>query len=169
MILRSALSDAVKHGRLTHNPTDRSTSPTPSRARPPQMRAWTAKELGAFLALADCWDCEAAIAYRLIAATGMRRGEALALCWRDVDLDAGGLSVRRSVGLVKHAGDGEELVEGSTKTGRAGVVDLDGATVGRLRAYRAQPVQVSKQLGADAALVLGHLDGSYRHQERFSR
>ena len=63
--------------------------------------------------------------WRLLAATGMRRGEALALRWRDVDLDAGRLQVRRSVGMVKTKGAGEQLVEGPTKTGQARVVDID--------------------------------------------
>ena len=43
-ILRSALGDAVKHRRLAVNPTDRSTPPSPSEARPPEMQAWTAAE-----------------------------------------------------------------------------------------------------------------------------
>ena len=42
--------------------------------------------------------------WRLLVTTGMRRGEALALRWRDVDLDAGRLAVRRSVGVVKKRG-----------------------------------------------------------------
>jgi hypothetical protein len=48
-ILRAALADAVKHGRLSVNPTNRSTPPSPSEARPPEMQAWTARELGRFL------------------------------------------------------------------------------------------------------------------------
>lgn len=48
-ILRSALSDAVKQDRLSVNPTDRSTAPSPSEARPPEMQAWTAPERGRFL------------------------------------------------------------------------------------------------------------------------
>ncbi len=67
--------------------------------------------------------------WRLLAATGMRRGEARALRWRDVDLDAGRLAVRRSVGVVKTEGAGERLVEGPTKTGRSRVVDLVAGTV----------------------------------------
>jgi hypothetical protein len=58
----------------------------------------------------------------LLAATGMRRGEGLALRWRDVDLDAGRLAVRRSVGVIKAKGAGERLVEGPTKTGRGAAV-----------------------------------------------
>jgi integrase len=77
--------------------------------------------------------------WRLLAATGMRRGEALALRWRDVDLDAGRLAVRRSVGVVKAKGASERLVEGPTKTGQSRVVDLDVGTVAALRAYPGSP------------------------------
>ncbi|WP_369134966.1 hypothetical protein [Modestobacter sp. I12A-02662] len=78
-ILRSALGDAVKHGRLPTNPTDRSTPPSPSEARPPETQAWTADELGRFLRWAEARDPDLAMDWRLLAATGMRRGEALAL------------------------------------------------------------------------------------------
>ena len=78
-ILRAALADAVKHGRLSVNPTNRSTPPSPSEARPPEMQAWTARELGRFLRWAEECDRDLAMSWRLLAATGMRRGEALAL------------------------------------------------------------------------------------------
>ena len=168
-ILRSALSDAVKQGRLAVNPTDRSTPPSPSEARPPEMQAWTAPELGRFLGWADVQDPDLAMGWRLLAVTGMRRGEALALRWRDVDLDAGRLSVRRSVGVVKAKGAGERLVEGPTKTGRSRVVDLDAGTGAALRAYRAARGLLALDLVRDSALVLSNLDGTHRHPERFSR
>jgi integrase len=168
-ILRSALSDAVKHGRLSVDPTDRSTPPSPSEARPPEMQAWTAAELARFLRWAQNRDPDLAMGWRLLAATGMRRGEALALRWRDVDLDAGRLQVRRSVGTVKTKGAAEQLVEGPTKTGQARVVDIDSDTVAALRAYRATRGSLSLDLVRDAALVLGTFDGRYRHPERYSR
>jgi len=43
-ILRSALSDTVKQGRLAVNPTERSPAPSPSEACTPEMQAWTAPE-----------------------------------------------------------------------------------------------------------------------------
>ncbi|MDT0278239.1 tyrosine-type recombinase/integrase [Blastococcus goldschmidtiae] len=168
-ILRSALGDAVKQGRLSVNPTDRSTPPSPSEARPPEMQAWTAAELGRFLRWAQARDADLAMGWRLLAATGMRRGEALALRWRDVDLDAGRLQVRRSLGVVKAKGAGEQLVEGSTKTGQARVVDIDADTVASLRAYRAARGRLALDLVRDAALVLGNLEGTHRHPERYSR
>ena len=168
-ILRSALSAAVKHGQLAVNPTDRSTPPSPSEARPPEMQAWTAAQLARFLGWAEDRDPDLAMGWRLLAATGMRRGEALALRWRDVDLDAGRLQVRRSLGVVKTKGDGQQLVEGPTKTGQARVVDIDDDTVAALRAYRATRELLTPDLVRDAALVLGNLDGTHRHPERYSR
>ena len=60
-ILRSALSDAVRQGRLEANPTDRSTPPRASEARPPEMQAWTAPELARFLSRADAQDPDLAM------------------------------------------------------------------------------------------------------------
>src|SRR3954452_14769340 len=168
-ILRSALSDAVKQGRLSVNPTDRSTPPTPSEARPPEMQAWTAPELGRFLGWVAAQDPDLAMGWRLLAATGMRRGEALALRWRDVDLDAGRLAVRRSLSTLKTKGAGEQLVEGPTKTGQARVVDIDADTIAALRAYRAVRGSLTLNLVRDTAPVLGNLDGTPRHPERYSR
>jgi len=49
------------------------------------------------------------------------------------------------------------------------VVDLDARTVAALRAYRAVRGGLTLDLVRDSALVLGDLDGTYRHPERFSR
>ena len=118
------------------------------------MQAWTAPELARFLSWADAQDPDLALGWRLLAATGMRRGEALALRWRDVDLEAGRLAVRRSVGVVKIKSAGERLVEGPTKTGRSRVVELDAGTVAALRAYRAARGGLALDLVCDPALVL---------------
>ncbi|SFT87011.1 Site-specific recombinase XerD [Geodermatophilus amargosae] len=168
-ILRAALSDAVRQGRLAVNPTDRATPPSASEARPPEMQAWTAAELARFMRWVDADDPDSAMGWRLLAATGMRCGEALALRWRDVDLDAARPQVRRSVGTVKDKGAGQRLVEGPTKTGQSRVIDLDAGTVAALRRYRAAREHVSVDLVRDSALVLSGLDGSHRHPERFSR
>ncbi len=99
----------------------------------------------------------------------MRRGEALALRWRAVAPETARLAVRRCVGVVKAKGAGDQLVEGSTKTGRSRVVDLDAGTVAALRAYRTARGLLALDLVRDSALVLSNLDGSHRHPERFSR
>src|SRR3954465_13474308 len=163
-----------------HSPTRSSTAgspstprtgnpPSPSQARPPEMHAWTAPELARFLRWADEHDSDIAMAWRRLAYTGMRRGEALSLRWRDVDLDAGRVAVRRSVGVVKDKGKGEQLPEGATKTGQSRVVELDAGTVAALRAYRAVRGSVALDLVRDTALVLGPFHGRPPPPRRVSR
>ena len=80
----------------------------------------------------------------MLAHTGMRRGEVLALRWRD--LDTGIVAVRRSAGIVRVKGTRGQITEGPTKTGKVRVVDLDPATVAILRAHKAmrgQPASVA--------------------------
>ncbi len=71
--------------------------------------------------------------------------------------------------MVRTKGDGEQLLEGPTKIGQARVVDIDADTVTALRAYRATRTSLALELVRDAALVLGNLDGTHRHSERYSR
>lgn len=103
---------------LLRLPADKAKPPAARDAKAPEIHPWTAGELSAFLSWVDDHGCSDAVAYRLLAYTGVRRGELLALRWRDLDTDAGRLSVRHSVGVVKSKGKGEQVIEGPTKTGR---------------------------------------------------
>jgi integrase len=105
----------------------------------------------------------------VLAYTGMRRGELLALRWRDLDMDEARLSVRRSVGVVKIKGEGEELIEGSTKTGKARSVDIDPRTIAALRSWRVARAGLDLRLARDDALIFGDLEGGYLNPDRFSR
>ena len=68
----------------------------------------------------------------LIAATGLRRGEALALRWADVDLDAGVLAVRGTLNRVTG-----KLVVSEPKTARSRrTVPLSPAAVALLRKHK---------------------------------
>jgi integrase len=100
-ILRAAFAEAVRQGLIVSNPVDRAHPPAAREARRPEIYAWQPTQLAAFLAWANEHGCSDAVAYRVLAYTGMRRGEALALRWRDFAADAGRLSVRRSVGVVR--------------------------------------------------------------------
>jgi integrase len=167
-ILSSALSSAAESGLIARNPAARAHPPTAKQARAPEMHPWTAAQLSAFLAwsagnsqLHACWA--------MLAMTGMRRGELLALRWRDIDLDAGTVSVRRSAGVVRVKGEGARIIEGDTKTGKARVVDLGAVLVALLRAYKAARGTMALQLAHRDALAFGDHEGDHRHPERFSR
>lgn len=105
----------------------------------------------------------------LLATTGMRRGEALAQQWRDVDFDAGTVSVRRSVTVVKVKGEGQRILVDVPKSGKARVVELDSDTLALLRSWWAGLGAVHLTLAAPTSLVLGNLQGGMRHPEAFSR
>jgi integrase len=148
---------------LVRNPAAKAIPPTAKEARPPEMSPWTAQQLSAFLA----WSRDNSplhAAWWLLAMTGMRRGELLALRWRDVDLDAGTIAIRRSVGVVRNKGEGSEIREADTKTDKSRrVIDLDPATVAVLRAWKRE------RPALPGALVFSDLEGSHLHPERFWR
>ena len=168
-ILSAALGAAVKTRRLARNPAADASPPTAKQAKAPEMHPWTAGQLAAFLG----WAREHAPAgfplWHVLAFTGMRRGEALALRWRDVDLDAAAVRIRRSAGMIRNAGEGAGVVEGDTKSGKARVVDLDGPTVAVLRAHKRERGALALQLARDDALVFGDIEGHHRNPEHVSR
>lgn len=167
-ILRSALRAAVEGDLIARNPCDKGAKPPKaSEAKPPEMQAWTASDLRTFLG----WSIGHAdhTAWLVLAHTGLRRGELLALRWRDIDLDAGRAAVLRSVGVVKRKGAGEQLVEGGTKTRKPRVIDLDAVTVAALRALRRDRATLSLALLQPDHLVFCDPSGGHQHPERFSR
>jgi integrase len=99
----------------------------------------------------------------------MRRGEALGLRWRDIDLKAGTITVRRSAGIVRNAGEGAEVIEGSTKTARPRLIDIDPGTVALLESWKRARGSLSLVLARDGALVFGDQNGHHRQPEHLSR
>jgi integrase len=59
--------------------------------------------------------------------------------------------------------------EGSTKTDRPRVVDLDAGMVAVLREHKRARGSLALILARDDALVFGDLENQHRHPERFSR
>lgn len=168
-ILHAALKDAVREGRLVANPADKATPPSARQAAPPEMHVWDGEQLRAFLDWSERTGDELYPLWTVLAVTGMRRGEALALRWGDVNFAEGTVAVRRSVGVVKNHGAREEIVFGAPKSGRARVIEVDGRSMAMLRAYRAERATISLMLARDDAPLLGTADGKVRHPERVTR
>jgi integrase len=165
-ILNAALGEAVDQGLLATNPASRANPPTVTQSKAPEMHPWTGGQLGVFLRWAWATNPQHAPGWHVLAYTGLRRGELLALRWRD--LDGSHLSVRRSVSVVKVEGVGKQLLEGPTKGKKARVVDLDAQTVDVLRKWRLERAGLSLQLVRDDALIFGNLEGRYSNPERYS-
>jgi hypothetical protein len=107
-------------------------------------------------------------AYRLLAATGMRRGEALGLRWANVDLDAARIVVNRSLTVVN-----DEMVWASPRTSRSRrSLSLDADTVVVLRAHRRRQLEErlnAGELWQDNDLVFCNEMGKSLHPDRFTR
>lgn len=100
-ILRVSLDDAVRDGLLARNPAAAVKRPTITKR---EARYLTSVEVASLLKAAENTRYHDALA--LIAQTGLRRGEALALRWDDIDFSAATLRVRGTLSRV----DGELVV-----------------------------------------------------------
>jgi integrase len=104
-ILSAALAAAVRTRRLARNPAADASPPTAKQAKAPEMHPWTAGQLAAFLGWARQHAPAGFPLWHVLAFTGMRRGEALALRWRDVDLDGPTVAVLRAYRRERGAAD----------------------------------------------------------------
>lgn len=97
VVLSAMFKDAVKWDRLAASPAAALERPRDNRAPEDRMQPLDAAGLRA---LVDAADGQLARALLMTAAmTGMRRGEVLAIRWRDVDYTNRRVWVRRSIGL----------------------------------------------------------------------
>lgn len=90
VLLHTALQQAVRRGLLPYNPTQLLVIPRPTPVNP---RYYTPLQLSRLLLEVEGHPLELPV--KLACFLGLRRSELLGLRWRDVDLDAGLLSVRQ--------------------------------------------------------------------------
>ncbi len=129
-VLHRALSDALRMDLVSQNVADKVDAPR----RDHHEMTTLGEEQGRTL-LEMAKESRYQALFVLALATGMRRGELLALKWQDVDLDKGVLSVRASVQILD--GAAERLVIAETKTAHSRrQVSLGKHVVDALRAHR---------------------------------
>lgn len=153
---------AVADGYLASNPTRQKrtvNAPTGKqiRAEKLEMQTWTAEQLQMFLNWdRDSLKDELYPLWHLIAHTGMRRSEALALKWSDIDQTNSRISIRRAADVTKRN------VEKTTKTGRTRVVDIDRATFDVLKSWKSVRGSLSLDLARGDSYVFGNVSGEMR-------
>ena len=156
-VLRNALADAVRVGKLHRNAA--------ALARPPsvphrEMSVWSPEQLRQFLGYLQRTQDRLLALWVLAATTGLRRGELLGLRWQDVDLDHGRVSVMQTLTVADRV---VRFAEPKTARGRRSLA-LDAATVKVLRAHRARQSEERLAWGAawpDAGLVFTREDGRH--------
>ncbi|GAB1811128.1 site-specific integrase [Mycobacterium sp. MUNTM1] len=138
-VLRAALDGAVRDGLLARNPAALVKRPGVERSEAKHLHA---ADVAAVLRAAETSRYHPALV--LIASTGLRKGECLALRWDSdvLNLDEGWLKVRRTIGRI-----GDRLVISEPKTDRARrTVPLSPAVVAMLRKHKA--AQAAERLRA---------------------
>ena len=139
-VLRRAMQDAVLDRIIDVNPVIGTKRPTVVK---PKHTTWTGAQLQAFLTGLDDTDRWAPL-WTLAAATGMRRGELMALKWSRVDLEAGVVHVEESVTQIA-----QQRRYGTPKNHERRSVTIDPRTVAALRAWR--KAQLAERLAWGAA------------------
>jgi integrase len=179
-IVSSSLREAVRFGYIRANPAGSASPPRLPRARV-ERSIWTAGEARAFISWARSEELRPWPAWAFIATSGARRGAALGLRWRDVDLDGGTAQLIWTVTSVR----GKLVVKPYGKSGPPHAISLDAATVAMLRTWRVQQAEEPREFAASHIcespepgcdgqgyhlrdLVFSREDGDYLQPETFS-
>jgi integrase len=164
VIIHRALRDAVRWGLLSRNVAELADPPA---VKSTEAAVWSPDEMKQFL---DGQQTDRLTAlWRLVTATGMRRGEVLGLRWSDVDFETGSLRIAQTLVVVNYA---LQLSEPKTSAGKRTLM-IDPATIAALRAHRKR--QLEEQLAWSSnwknseGLVFVREDGSMIHPERLSK
>ncbi len=155
-VLYQSLEAAVRRRRIAYNVCRDITLPRVERQ---EILTLTAEEAQRLLATAKGHRLEALLTLALT--TGMRRGELLALQWKDIDWKGGSLQVRRSVN--RYAGQGFKVSEPKTKQSRRKIA-LPVFVLEMLKDHRKRQLEDRLQAGStwqDHGLVFSNAYGNY--------
>ncbi len=138
-VLHRALEQAVEDGDIPRNVTD---AVRPPKATKGKMETFTIEEARRFLEAAQ--EDRFHALYVLAVSTGMRQGELLGLTWRDIDLEAGRISVCRQLQYDRQA---KEFTLVETKSGKSRSITLTRQAIDALRIHRKQQLEERLALG----------------------
>jgi integrase len=150
--LHKALDRAVAWGQIPRNPADQVVKPG---VQDSEVRSFDVDEQAAILGrAAGTWQYGPIL---LALATGMRRGEIVALRWRDVELEAGVVAVR---GSIQEASTGVEMGRAKTDASIRRIRIPEGVS-GFLADHRAKQKVLARAVSTykDQDLVFPREDG----------
>jgi integrase len=156
-VVSQTLDQARRWGLVARNVAADATVP---KSRKAEIDPPTVDTLRQLLDAAVAYDADFALYLRVLAATGCRRSEVLALRWTDVEFPTGDLKIRRSLAIV-----GGKVIEKDTKSHQARRIAIDPATLAALEMHRADLGRRADELGAmlDADALLFSADD---HRQR---
>jgi integrase len=140
IVLSQGLERAVKERRIAFNPAKGIERP---KGRKRSVTPYTSNELKALLELLESHRLFAF--FRLLAYTGARRGEILALRWSDLDFDKATLTISKNRTRL-----GKSVIEQDSTKGGDGkrLVQLDFETLRLVRDHRRRQIQERMKAGS---------------------
>ncbi|WP_342471981.1 site-specific integrase [Metasolibacillus sp. FSL H7-0170] len=159
------MREAQKRGYITTDPFDLVDLPHKNKRRVAHTdkdKFYTKEQLKEFLALAEKHPNYKIYAFfRLLAYSGMRKSEALALTWTDIDFKNNEIDINKALGQ----GKGQKLYPKPPKTGKPRKIKMDEATMVILKEWRKKQQQAYLMLGYDTLseeqLVFSNTRNSY--------
>jgi len=154
-ILSKALDYGVRMGLVVRNMANVVKPPRVARAT---MKTMSPEEVEKFLDVAR--ETDYFVFLSTLIYTGLRRGELLALKWRNLELDKGSLTV---VATAYKLGDGQYMIKEPKTAQSRRTVTLPNSLVELLKVYRADQELLCIQLGVSLDtddFVFNRLDGS---------
>lgn len=144
------LDFAIKRGTIQMNPFKLVEMPKniiKKRAAQNELKGenfYTKEELNHFLTcLKDDNDCKKYTLFHVLAYTGMRKGELLALQWTDIDFENHEITVSKAISL----NDENKIYLKSTKTGKTRIISIDPLTESILMQWKKQQLKECMVLG----------------------
>lgn len=140
-LARQVLDYAVYTNLIRDNPMQNIRIPRLEKQAKRNIEFFEKDELIAFLDFADNYGRgdKWGVFFHLLAYTGCRKSEALALEWSDIDLNGRTVSFSKTLSKISRVGDKNEVVVNhTTKNGETRIVAIDSYTVDRLNEWKKQ-------------------------------
>ncbi|WP_374965366.1 tyrosine-type recombinase/integrase [Lysinibacillus sp. RS5] len=163
---KKVLDFAIVHGYIENNPFNHVETKVKQVYVDPideeEENFYSREELVTFLNNAEIHlDYKAYALLRLIAYTGMRKSEALALTWNDLNLVDNVLTINKAIGRGKNT----QLYLKSTKTGKARTIKIDDTTVSILKEWKKLQIQKYFKFGINtlqkSQLIFSNKDNTF--------
>ncbi len=145
VVLSACLKTAVKQRVIVRNPCEDATPPKSQQTTSEHaaVKALDAERLRALLTTFQ--KSEMFLLVATLAATGLRRGEALALRWEDIDLEAGTLRVHRAVEETR--GGGVYIKDRPKTKGSRRTITIDDGLISLLKSEWKRQAEDQLKLG----------------------
>lgn len=160
-VMFNAMKKAVDLKQLKYNPCVGVT--IKGRTKEKKLKFLDSSDISPFLKEAYKYDYIYWIFYKTIIETGMRKGEAAAIQWKDVDLNNGTISINKTLDF---SAENEDELFGDTKTFKSNrVITISNGLINDLRFHRSYQNQNKLALNESyyhhLDLVLSRNDGNF--------